>query len=54
MNPQEIPNFEVLCDLLKEWDKNPDDSSFIQEMLSIEGYEEWLDWMEKNRPDELP
>lgn len=54
MNPEDIPNFDELCRLLKEWDKEPEDSGYIQQMQELDGYEEWLDWMEKNRPDELP
>lgn len=54
MNPSEIKNFEKLCKLLQKWDQNPDDHFIIHEMLEIEGYDEWLAWMEINRPDELP
>ena len=52
----DIPNFQVLCDLLEKFKKSSDEDSvwLINEMYEIEGYDEWLDWMEQNRPNELP
>jgi hypothetical protein len=52
----DIPNFQVLCDLLEKFKNSSDEDSvwLIYEMYEIEGYDEWLDWMEKNRPNELP
>jgi hypothetical protein len=52
----DIPNFQVLCDLLEKFKKSSDEDSvwLINEMYEIEGYDEWLDWMEQNRPSELP
>jgi hypothetical protein len=51
-----IKNFELLCDLLKKFNQSSEDDSvwIINEMYEIDGYDEWLDWMEKNRPSELP
>lgn len=53
---QSIPNFEILCDLFQKF-KNSEEAestSAIQQMLELDGYAEWLDWMEKNHPNELP
>ena len=53
---QQIPNFEILCDLFQKF-KNSEEAestSAIQQMLELDGYAEWLDWMEKNHPNELP
>ncbi len=51
-----IQNFELLCDLLKKFNQSSEEDSvcIINEMYEIDGYDEWLDWMEKNRPSELP
>ena len=54
MDPKDIPNFEELCLLLKAWDEEPEDPYWIQMMQNMEGYNEWLEWMETNRPEELP
>jgi hypothetical protein len=54
MEPKDIPDFDELCDLLAIWDENPEDSYYIQSMQAMDGYGEWLDWMEKNRPEALP
>jgi hypothetical protein len=51
---QEIPNFDKLCELLKKSDQNPENLGYIYEMMELEGYEEWREWMRSNRPDELP
>ena len=52
----DIPNFQVLCDLLEKFKNSSDEDSvwLINEMYEIEGYDEWLVWMEQNRPSELP
>jgi hypothetical protein len=53
---QNIPNFEILCELFQKF-KNSEEvesTSAIQQMLELDGYAEWLDWMEKNHPNELP
>jgi len=51
-----IQNFELLCDLLKKFNQSSEEDSIwiINEMYEIDGYDEWLEWMEKNRPNELP
>jgi hypothetical protein len=51
----DIPNFQVLCDLLEKFKKSSDEDSvwLINEIHEIEGYDEWLE-MEQNRPSELP
>jgi hypothetical protein len=54
MEPKDIPNFDELCDLLAIWDENPEDPYYIQSMQAMDGYGEWLDWMEKNHPEALP
>lgn len=55
MNPN-IPNFDKLCSLLEKFNNSSEEDGvwIINEMLEIEGYSEWLGWMEKNHPDELP
>lgn len=52
----DITNFQVLCDLLEKFNKSSEEDSvwLINEMYEVEGYEEWLDWMQENRPNELP
>ena len=42
LDKSDIKNFDLLCQLLKEWDRNPDDPFVIHEMLDTEGYTEWL------------
>jgi len=54
LDESETKNFDLLCQLLKEWDRNPDDPFVIHEMGDTEGYTEWLDWMEKHEPHKLP
>ncbi len=51
-----IPNFEKLSNVLKEFKESSDEDSIwiIQEMYEIEGYDQWLEWMETYRPNELP
>lgn len=53
---QSIPNFEILCDLFQKFKnlEEAESTSAIQQMLELDGYAEWLDWMEKNHPNELP
>ena len=51
---QEIPNFDKLCELLKKSDQDPENLGYIYEMMALEGYDEWHEWMKLNRPDELP
>ena len=51
---QEIPNFDKLCELLKKSDQNPENLGYIHEMMELDGYEEWREWMILNRPDQLP
>ena len=51
---KDIPDFEALCILLDQWNRDDGDASLIFEMQELEGYEEWLDWMRVNRPEKLP
>mgnify|MGYP005990392441 FL=1 len=51
---QEIPNFDKLCELLKKSDQDPENLGYIYEMMALEGYDEWHEWMKLNRPNELP
>lgn len=51
---KEIPNFEQLCALLKKSDQDPENLGYIYEMMALEGYEAWHEWMKVNWPDELP
>ena len=51
---EDIPNFYELTRKFEEWMSDPDDDFTIQVMRSMEGYNEWLEWMEENRPDDLP
>lgn len=50
----DIPNFEKLCELIKKSDQDPENLSYIHEMMELEGYNERHAWMLHNRPDELP
>ena len=54
LEPKDIPNFDELCELLAVWDENTEDPYYIQMMQALDGYSEWLEWMEKNRPEALP
>ncbi|ARU00170.1 hypothetical protein [Yoonia vestfoldensis] len=49
-----IPNFDKLCELLKKSNQDPENLGYIYEMMALEGYEAWHEWMKVNRPDELP
>lgn len=51
-----IPNFDKLTELLKQYNAASDEDAvwLIHEMQDLEGYYEWLAWMEKNKPEELP
>jgi hypothetical protein len=51
-----IPNFEKLCELLKQFNNSTEEDSIwiIHEMQDMDGYDEWLIWMEEHRPNELP
>lgn len=40
---KDIPDFEALCILLDQWNRDDGDASLIFEMQELEGYEEWLD-----------
>lgn len=51
---KEIPNFDHLCALLKKSDQDPENLGYIYEMMALEGYDEWHEWMKLNRPNELP
>ena len=51
---KEIPNFDKLCELLKKSDQNSENLGYIYEMMELEGYDAWHEWMLLNRPDELP
>lgn len=53
-NPSDIPNFDSLCELLKKSDRDPENIGYIYEMMALDGYEEWLEWMKEHRPNELP
>lgn len=53
-DPAEISNFDRLCELLKKSDCDPENIGIIYEMMALEGYEDWLAWMEEHRPDDLP
>ncbi len=54
--PSHIPNFQSLCDLLEKYKSATEGDAvwIIHEMQDIEGYFEWLEWMERNRPTDLP
>lgn len=54
INPEEITNFDKLCELLKKSDQSPENLGYIYEMMGLDGYDEWLTWMQKHRPGELP
>ena len=51
-----IPNFKILCELFKKFKSSNEEESIsaIQQMQELDGYIEWLSWMEINHPDELP
>ena len=51
-----IKNFEQLCNLLTKFKNASEEDSvwLINEMQELDGYFEWLEWMEKNRPEDLP
>lgn len=54
-NPtDDIPNFTKLNELLEKSDKDPENLGFIQDMMALEGFNEWHDWMKKHRPNDLP
>lgn len=52
----DIPNFEKLCELLKKFKSSTEEDSvwIINEMTELDGYDNWLAWMEEHRPNELP
>jgi hypothetical protein len=51
-----ITNFEKLCKLLRQFNSSTEEDSvwIINEMTELDGYDEWLAWMEENRPNDLP
>ena len=51
-----IPNFEKLCELLKQFNNSTEEDSvwIVNEMTELDGYDDWLAWMEEHRPNELP
>lgn len=54
-NPtDDIPNFTKLNELLEKSDKDPENLGYIYEMMEIEGYEDWLNWMKSHCPEKLP
>jgi hypothetical protein len=55
MKYPEIKNFEKLYELLEKSKKLPPSESIwlINEMVELEGYEDWLVWMKNNRPKDL-
>ena len=56
MNRENIANFDKLYEMFKEWMNTSDNDEHwvIREMQNMEGYSDWLEWMEENKPDELP
>ena len=56
MNRENIANFDKLYEMFKEWMNTSDEDEHwvIREMQNMEGYSDWLEWMEENKPDELP
>lgn len=55
-DPDHIQNYGLLCDLLRKYKSSSEGDAewIIHQMQDIDGYFEWLEWMEKNRPSELP
>jgi hypothetical protein len=55
-NIPSIPNFEKLSALLKQFNNSTEEYSvwIINEMTGLEGYDDWLAWMEEHRPNDLP
>ena len=51
-----ITNFKKLCELLRQFNSSTEEDSvwIINEMTELDGYDEWLAWMEENRPNDLP
>jgi len=49
-------NFDKLCELLEKSKKlSPSESIWIiNEMVELDGYEDWLEWMKNNKPKDLP
>ena len=56
MNRENIANFDKLYEMFKEWMNTSDNDEHwvIREMQNMEGYSDWLEWMEENKPNELP
>jgi len=56
MNRENIANFDKLYAIFQEWMNTSDEDEHwvIREMQNMEGYSDWLEWMEENKPDELP
>lgn len=52
----DIPNFKKLCELLKHFNSSTEENSvwIINEMTELDGYDDWLEWMEEHRPNDLP
>lgn len=53
---EHIPNFETLAQLFKKWLAASDEDAdwLIREMQELDGYSEWLEWMEENQPEDFP
>lgn len=51
-----ITNFEKLCELMRQFNSSTEEDSvwIINEMTELDGYDEWLAWMEENRLNDLP
>lgn len=39
MGPKDVPNFGDLCCIFKIWDKEPEDSGYVQQIQELVGYE---------------
>lgn len=54
--PPNIVNFEKLSELLNQFNNSTEEDSIwiIHEMQDMDGYDEWLQWMEEYRPNDLP
>lgn len=50
-----ISNFEKLCELLEKFNNSTEEDSIwiIQEMIDMDGYDDWLQSMEEHRPNDL-
>jgi hypothetical protein len=52
--PAKIKNFDKFIELLNRSNENPENLGYIHDMMALDGFNEWYDWMKKHRPNDLP